>query len=155
MMNIKEQVTNWLNEAMAESTFFLLEVRFNEKKLQFSVLIDGDHGVPIGQCVEMSRLLNVKLEESYGEEHPYSFDVSSPGADSPLKLARQYRQHVGRDLQVTLTDGTVIAGKLKAFEDNKLTLVQNQKGAGNKNLGKEKVISFPDIKEATVILKFK
>jgi len=154
-MSIKEQVINWLNEAMAGSSFFLLDLTLNEKKHQFSVLIDGDQGVPIGQCVEMSRLLSTKLEEAYGEEHPYSFDVSSPGADSPLKLARQYGQHVGRDLQVVLTDGTVVAGKLKAFEDMKLILIQNQKGAGTKNLGKEKIISFPDIKEATVILKFK
>lgn len=154
MSDLKEEVIAWLSEAMEGSSFLLLEVTFNPKNQHLSVLIDGDEGVPISQCVELSRLLSKKLEEKFGEEHPYDFEVSSPGVDRPLQFARQYKKHVGRDLDLLLTDGKELGGKLKEVQDEHILLVENQKKANRKTMGKEHVIAFADIKRANVIIKF-
>lgn len=45
---------------------------------------------------------------------PYVLEVSSPGVQRPLTQARHYRRNVGRLLTLTLTDSTVLTGRLLA-----------------------------------------
>jgi len=155
MTELKTSVTNWLEEALQESPFFLVNVSASETSGKIAVEIDGDAGVQIGQCVELSRLISGKLEELYGDEHPYSIEIASAGADSPLKMLRQYKQHVGRDLDIKLKDGSELAGKFKELNGEELLMVENQKDRNKKTIGKEHRINFNDIQHANVIIKFK
>lgn len=155
MTELKTSVTNWLEAALQESPYFLVNVSASETSGKIAVEIDGDAGVQIGQCVELSRLISGKLEELYGDEHPYSIEIASAGADSPLKMFRQYKQHVGRDLDIKLKDGSELAGKFKELNGEELLMVENQKDRNKKTIGKEHRINFNDIQHANVIIKFK
>jgi len=42
----------------------------------------------------------------------FSLELSSPGLDEPLKLARQYRKNIGRNVELLLQDGSVRTGRL-------------------------------------------
>ncbi len=42
----------------------------------------------------------------------FSLEVSSPGLDEPLKMLRQYRKNIGRQVELTLQDGSKKEGKL-------------------------------------------
>lgn len=155
MTELKTQVTHWLEEALQNSPYFLLQLSVQETTGRIAVELDGDTGVPIGQCVQVSRMLSEKLEETFGDEHPYSIEVASAGADSELKLFRQYPQHVGRDLHIVLKNGSEVAGKFKELTGEELLIVENQKERSKKTIGKEHRILFQEIQHANVILKFK
>ena len=71
--------------------------------------IDGDNGVNIDDCIELSRAVESQLDR---DEEDFELNVSSAGADSPLKLTRQYVKNVGRDLEVVMFDGKEAEGTL-------------------------------------------
>ena len=52
----------------------------------------------------------------------FVLEVSSPGADSPLKFERQYTKNIGRTLKVTLEDLSEVKGTLTQVSNGKITL---------------------------------
>jgi len=44
--------------------------------------------------------------------------VSSPGLDEPLKLLRQYKKNIGRNIEILLLDGTKKAGRLADLNED-------------------------------------
>jgi ribosome maturation factor RimP len=121
-----------------------------------SVLIDGDRGVSIKDCVDLSRAIEGQLDR---EKEDFALDVSSHGASSPLLLPRQYTKHVGRDLEIKLIDGTKTGGCLTAFDGNTLVLEQTVRenkpvGKGKMTVVKQQQITIDKIKEAKVKLKY-
>jgi ribosome maturation factor RimP len=87
------------------------------------ILLDKDEGITIEECASVSRRLAAVLEAEETIEGSYNLEVSSPGLDQPLKIPRQYKKNVGRDLKVTLTDGETITGKLTAAEEDYIVLL--------------------------------
>ena len=90
---------------MADNVHFVVEVKISPDLKRIGVALDGDTGVDIDFCAAVSRELGNELEtlEDLGA---YVLEVSSPGADAPMKLLRQFPKHVGRELKVVLNDGT-------------------------------------------------
>ena len=66
------------------------------------ILIDGDEGVNLDDCVALSRL----VEGSYDREvEDFSLDVLTHGVTESLVMPRQYIKNVGRDIKVkTIAD---------------------------------------------------
>jgi ribosome maturation factor RimP len=118
------------------------------------VIIDGDLGITIDDCADLSRVLSKEFDERafFGDEN-YLLEVSTPGLDHPLKLKRQYVKNIGRSLRVKRQEA-VIEGKLKEVTEDKLVLTQ-ETGTGKK---KEEVITevpFSEIDKAFVLASFK
>src|SRR5690606_31902539 len=91
------------------------------------VLIDGDSGVGIDDCSKVSREMAAIIEEQDLISGKYILEVSSPGVDSPLKLPRQYPQHIGRKLRLNLTDGQEIKGMLKEVSESSVSVEKEAK----------------------------
>lgn len=149
----------YAEEAMTDTTLFLVEIKANQAGTKFSVIIDGDTGVSIGQCAEISRNISKRLDEAELAETAFTFEVSSPGADLPLKLLRQYAKHTGRTLQVQMKDGKNAQGILEQVGNDKIVLVP-EAPKGYQKQKKEALagpleINWSDIKETRVVLKFK
>ena len=94
-MKLAEQLKVYIEEAIADTNLFIVEIKGIAVK-RAMVLLDGDEGVKIEDCARVSRHINQKMEEDGLEEALISLEVSSPGVDFPLKFERQYPQHVGR-----------------------------------------------------------
>ena len=110
--------------------------------------IDGDNGVNIDDCIELSRAVESQLDR---DEEDFELNVSSAGADSPLKLTRQYVKNVGRDLEVVMFDGKEAEGTLENADDNGIVL----RTKGTKKQAPETLhLAYSDIKTARVVLKF-
>ena len=110
--------------------------------------IDGDNGINIDDCIELSRAIESNLDR---EVEDYELNVSSAGADSPLKLPRQYRRHVGRTLAVKTLDDRELEGVLKEVEDDHIVL----RTKGTKKAAPETItLAFSDIKSANVVIQF-
>jgi ribosome maturation factor RimP len=121
-----------------------------------NVFIDGDKGVTIKDCVGLSRAIEGHLDRA---NEDFALDVSSHGATTPLVMPRQYKKHLGRDLEIRLTDGTRAEGKLTAFDGEGLEIeysVRENKpiGKGKITVVKQQKIKYEEIKESKIKLKF-
>jgi ribosome maturation factor RimP len=144
--NIKTHLAELLDtEEYADN--FLIEVRSSGSKHE--VFIDGDDGMTFAKCRKISRYLEEKLEESGAVDDKYVLEVSSPGAERPLRQSRQYGQHEGRVLEVKLNDGTIRQGTLTDTKEDMIFLTEKSK-AGTTNFE----IPFADIKESVVQISF-
>ena len=95
------------------------------------------------------------LEEHYGDELSYTLEVTSPGADQPLRDPRQYVRHVGRTLHVKLKDGTEKTGKLESILPEGIELAEILKEKHKEKILPAITVPFQDITEAVVVISFK
>ncbi|MES3019826.1 MAG: ribosome assembly cofactor RimP [Bacteroidota bacterium] len=154
-MSIEKRVIELVEEKIADRPdLFLVDVQMNGGG-QLSILIDGDNGVAITDCVAVSRHVGFHLEEENTIEQAYNLEVSSPGLDVPLKSHRQYQKNINRSLSVKLADGNKREGKLIAVDNDGITIEENVKEKGKKATTVENVITFADIIETKVLVSFK
>ena len=120
------------------------------------MVIDGDKGVTVNDCIAISRKIEHNLDR---DTEDFSLDVASAGVSSPLELPRQFRKNVGRKLAVKTKDGKTLEGDLVRFEDNILTLKWKARepkpvGKGKTTVVKEAVIPLEEVGEAKVMITF-
>lgn len=152
-MDIVEQIKDWSSAFLPEDLFVVdVELKPNSKKL--CVYIDGDEGIDINACKGLSRHLSEKLDELDYSAEPYYLEVSSPGADRPLRSERQYPKHIGRELLVKLQAQTELSGRLEDVTETGITLALKDKKKGYRD-ATLKEIAFADIAEASVIISFR
>jgi ribosome maturation factor RimP len=121
---------------------------------KISVILDGDAGISIDDCAEVSRQLSKQLDENSLIEDNYTLEVSTPGLDQPLKLKRQYKRNIGRKLRVKTVDQKLIEGKLSEVSEEIITLIEEIGNGKNKEL-KESSVPFSAIDKAFVLVSFK
>lgn len=160
-MNIENRVIQLIEEKIADRPdLFIVDVKMHSSGL-LTILMDGDQGIGIKECADISRHVGFFLEEENVIDQAYNLEVSSPGLDMPLKLLRQYSKNLNRSVSVKLTDGTNHEGKLIAVNDTGITLEENVKparSAGEKNKKAkliENSIPFDQIVETKVLISFK
>jgi len=154
-MTFKEKVITVLEEALLEKpSVFLIDLTITDA---FKVIIgiDGDNGVVLQDCIDISRAVENNLDR---EEQDFSLEVASVGVGSPLKLIRQYKKNIGRTLIVKTATENIEA---ELVEANDLFIILSWKarepkklGKGKETVQKEQQISYSDIKEAIVTVTF-
>jgi ribosome maturation factor RimP len=148
-MNAKE-IIGLVNGHLANTDKFLVELLVKPGNKIF-IFIDGDHGVMISDCVELSRFVESQLDR---ESEDFELNVSSSGADQPIKLPRQYIKNVGRSLQVKLSEENSVSGKLEAVTETGIILTTP--GDKKKKLPPETLnIPYESMVESKVIISFK
>ena len=110
--------------------------------------IDGDHGVTIDDCIELSRTIEGQLDR---DEEDFELNVSSAGADQPLRLTRQYIKNIGREVEVVTLDGEKLTGTLTAADEEQFTVST----VGTKRQPPQKTaLRYRDVKTTRVVIKF-
>ncbi len=151
----KEKVEGLVQKALRQrEDLFLIDLTVGGDNA-IKIVLDGDEGVALTDCMEISRAVEHNLDR---EAQDFSLEVTSAGATAPLRLPRQYHKHVGRHLEVK-TEATTIEGKLREVGESGITLAWKSRepkpvGKGKHTVQKEEVISFAAIQEAKVVLKF-
>ncbi len=152
----KKKVTELLEAALEEDTsLFLVDFTIGLDN-KINVVLDGDEGVTLQDCMKVSRAIEHNLDR---EEEDFSLEVASAGAAAPILLPRQYGKNIGRKLAVRSTQDESFEGNLTAITDTGIVLEWKARepkpiGKGKVTVQKKKEIDFSDIKEAKVILKF-
>lgn len=84
------------------------------------VYIDRPGGVSIDHCEAVSRELGDLLDEADPVPGSYTFEVSSPGAERPLRRPEDFQRYMGEAVSVRLyqaRDGKKeFVGKLSGFD---------------------------------------
>ena len=155
-MTFKEKVKDLLGKALEENpNLFLIDLNFSEAN-KISVVLDGDLGVNLQDCINVNRFLDNGLE---GEEVEFSIEVASAGLSTPLKLVRQYKKNIGRTLKIKTISQGDFEGVLTEADEEGATLTWSARepkeiGKGKVTVEKTLKISYTDIKEAVVIISF-
>jgi ribosome maturation factor RimP len=153
-MEIREEIRKIAESKLTDPGHFVVDVAVSLRgKQKVLVFVDGDHGVTIDHCAELSRAMSEELDKLPGLNESYVLEVSTPGVDHPLKFNRQYPKHVGRTLKVTLRDQS-IEGKLTDVSTDAITLEQTT-GTGKKKEINTIEIPFSDIEKSFVLVSFK
>ena len=154
-MTFREKVIDLLNEGLKEKpSIFLIDLTITDA-FKIIVTLDGDNGVVLQDCIDVSRSIEHNLDR---EEQDFSLEVASVGVGSPLKLVRQYKKNIGRMLIVKLAESTIEAELVDA-NDEFITLAWEARepkklGKGKETVQKRQEIPYTDIKEAIVTVIF-
>lgn len=110
------------------------------------VVVDKDGGVSMDDVADATKEVSRLLDDSdvMGEQ-PYTLEVTSPGTDRPLTLPRHWRRNESRLVKVTTTDGTTLTGRVRAGDEEKVTLDVD---------GVERVLAYHDVAKARVQIEF-
>ncbi|HVD97968.1 MAG TPA: hypothetical protein VNB90_07160 [Cytophagaceae bacterium] len=162
-MELKDTIRELAEQSLPGNEFFIVEVKVTGKTNQQKVLViaDGDKGISIDDCAELSRKLGDALDTSNLLEGAFNLEVSSPGADDVIRNPRQYRKNTGRRLEILNEDDELIIGKLEEIKENSIVIspeVQKKKKSSGKDKKEEPVmleIPYSQIKKSNVIISFK
>jgi ribosome maturation factor RimP len=136
-----------------EQGYFLVEVRIKPTN-NVKVFIDGDQGISIEKCVQVNRSLYKKLDESaLFPAGDFSLEVSSPGLDEPLKLLRQYKKNIGRQVELVLQDGSKKEGRLLEVSEDGV-IVEEIRGKNKKKEVINHTFLFDNIKTTKIQVVF-
>ncbi len=152
-MDIIRQIAEWSN-GFLEKSMFVVDIEQKPGSNKICVYIDGDDGIKIDSCRLLARHLSEMLDEMDYGENAYYLEVSSPGAERPLAMPRQYTKHVGRELLVKMHAQTELLGRLKSIEEDAILIELKDKKKAYKD-AKEKRIPFEEIASTMVQLSFK
>jgi len=154
-MGFKEKVKQLLDEGLEQyPSLFLIDLKIDDSN-KIIVTLDGDNGVQLQDCIDISRIVENNLDR---EEQDFALEVASAGVSSPLKLVRQYKKNIGRTLKIK-TEATTIEALLVDATDENITVEWSSREPKKIGKGKETVlynekIAYGDIKEAVVTITF-
>jgi ribosome maturation factor RimP len=152
----RDTVNTLLDEALEErEDLFLISFDVLPDNT-IKIIIDGDNGVLVQDCIFISRAIEHNLDR---EEQDFSLEVLSAGATEPLVNTRQYMKNIGRTLSVKTNDNETIEGALTQVDEDKILLEWKTRepkpvGKGKVTVKKEAEIAYSAISKAQVVIKF-
>ncbi len=152
----QKYIQGLVEEKIADMPYFIVEINVSSSNA-IRVEIDGDKGVNIADCVQISRHIEGSLDR---EEQDFELTVSSAGMDQPFKILRQYQRYLNRIVTVKKTTGEKLEGKLLSASEEEVVIETNRKerieGKKKKQLIIENInIPMNEIKETKVVISFK
>lgn len=152
----KKTVCQIVDEWLDGKEYFLVEVTISPDD-KIVVEIDHKEGVWIEDCVELSRYIESRLNR---EDEDYELEVGSAGIGQPFKVLQQYRNHVGKEVEVLKKDGRKLCGVLKDADEQHFTVTIEKKvkpeGAKRPQLVQEdETFAYDEIKYTKYLISFK
>ena len=151
----QERVKELLQEALQENeSLYLIDLQFLADN-KIKVIVDGDSGVPLSECIRISRNIEHNLDR---EEEDFSLEVTTPDIAQPLTVKRQYKKNINRILKVK-TATEEFEGTLTGVTEDSITLQWKTRepkpvGKGKHTVDKTQILAYQDIKEAKVKIIF-
>ena len=109
------------------------------KRQTLRLFVDKPGGVNLADCERMSRGLSKRIEDEGSIDFSYVLEVSSPGAERPLRKAADFRRYSGRRISLRLLErdeksgNRKFSGILKDFKDEMVIV----------DIGDGEIRSFP------------
>ena len=149
---VRELVAEWL----ADKEYFLVDVEISSDN---RIVIEIDHadGVWIEDCVELSRYIEERLDRDVED---YELEVGSAGLGQPFKVEQQYKNFIGKDVEVLTAEGKKFQGVLRAVDGRDFSVGVEEKVQveGKKRPVKQEVLrqfNMDQVKYTKYLLNFK
>lgn len=131
----QQQVIELLDGEFARAGYEIEDVVIDAgaRPPRITVIADGDQGLDLDTIAELSRSASELLDgvEPANSGAPYVLEVTSPGVDRPLTEEKHYRRARGRKVELTLSDGSRLTGRLGETRDGAVCVVVPEGGGGN------------------------
>ncbi|WP_242453656.1 ribosome maturation factor RimP [Mycolicibacterium sp. P9-64] len=127
----QQQVIELLAEEFARAGYDIEDVLVQEtvKPPRIVVVADGDEGIDLDAAAVLARSASELLDQ-LEDTPPYVLEVTSPGVDRPLTADRHFRRARGRVVEMTLSDGSQVTGRLGELGTSSVALVVADGGRG-------------------------
>jgi ribosome maturation factor RimP len=149
----RENINGIVEEHLLGTGLFPVQVSITGSN-EIHILIDGDQGVTVADCIALNRYLEQQLDR---EVEDYSLEVSSYGVGNPLLMPRQYIRNTGRLLELTTRQGEVVKGRITKADQECVTLtIAPERTRGRKVSGEieERVMLYDTIERSIVLIEF-
>ncbi|MDT2045828.1 ribosome maturation factor RimP [Priestia aryabhattai] len=126
--SVKETVEEMVTPILEEMNLELVEIEYVKEGRDWflRVFIDSETGVDIEDCGTVSEKLSEKMDEVDPITHNYFLEVSSPGAERPLKKDRDFERSIGKHVYIKtyepIEGAKEFEGELVAFDGTTVTL---------------------------------
>ena len=152
----KSKVKTLLDNCLEERPdLFLIDFDVLDNN-SIKVVIDGDNGVIVEDCMFVSRGIEHNLDR---EEEDFSLEVTSAGAATPLNHKRQYKKNIGRQIVIKAINNEKYEALLSEANEEGITIEWKTRepkpiGKGKVTVQKKATLTYNDIIEAKVKIKF-
>ncbi len=155
MKKLGEKLSAIVNSEASQFGLFLVSYTISPNGL-YRFYMDSVEVLSMKELTEFTKHISVIIDEGDFGEKGFTFEISSPGADSPLKDFRQIGKHVGRSFRITNKKGNEYKGQLEKLDGEVLYILNEIKEKGKKKINIEPVeIDWNQIEEIKIILSFK
>ena len=155
-MITKETLKALVEEWLQQGDYFLVDIQMGDDD-RIVIEIDCADGVWIEDCAELSRFLQDRLGTELDD---FELEVGSAGLGQPFKVAQQYENHVGDQVEVVDGEGHKVTGILKEVDGRQFTVTTQEKQVpeGKKRPVKvdvDKDDSMDEVRSTKYLLAFK
>lgn len=125
---IKSTVEEMVKPYLDEQGFELVDIEYVKEGSNWflRVYVDKEGGIDIDDCGRVSEYLSSKLDENDPIPVAYFLEVSSPGAERPLKKPSDYDKAVGKHVFVTTYEPInglkEFEGTLESYNEDQLVV---------------------------------
>ncbi len=156
-MNVVEIVSEIAEPLAVENDFQIVDIEYlKEGKNWFlRIYIDKVGGVDLNDCARFNQLVSEKMDTIEPDPIPYAYylEVSSPGAERPLKTKEDFETAQGRYINITLFNPVegqnVYEGTLSELTEEKAVMIVK-----DKTKEKEVEIQRDNISKARLAIEF-
>ena len=132
----QKQVIELLDGEFARAGYEIVDVVIDTsaRPPRITVVADGDEGLDLDSIAALSRSASELLDRiasTPNRETPYVLEVTSPGVDRPLTSEKHYRRARGRKVELTMSDGSQLTGRLGETRAGTVRLVVREGGRTN------------------------
>src|SRR5690625_789557 len=132
-IDIKELTEKLLEPILEQMSLELFDIDYVKQGPDWilRIYIDKETGVTIDECALVSTKLSEKLDQVDHITNSYLLEVSSPGAERPLKTKEDFKKSINKHIYVSLYmhigGDNRYTGTLKEFVDDMATIEYKDK----------------------------
>lgn len=126
-VNLKE-IEQMITPVLEASSVELADIEYVKQGSEafLQIYIDKDGGVDLNDCSIVSEEISELLDQHNPIQEAYFLEVSSPGAEKPLKTKEDFKKHINENVFVSLYvhvgDDKKYEGVLKGFQNDIATI---------------------------------
>jgi ribosome maturation factor RimP len=130
---IKTAVEEMIQPFLVEQGFELVDIEYVKEGGNWflRLYVDKEGGIDIDECGRISEYLSERLDENDPVSDAYFLEVSSPGAERPLRKADDVSKAVGKQVFLTTYEpfegSKEFEGKLLSFDGEHLVVEAGKK----------------------------
>jgi len=119
------RVTQLLDGEFARAGYEIEDVVIDSRTRppRITVIADGDTALDLDTVAALSRSAAVLLDGLGDLQDCYVLEVSSPGVDRPLTSGKHFRRARGRKVELELSDGSQLTGRVGETGEDTVALV--------------------------------
>ncbi|HET6732412.1 ribosome maturation factor RimP [Mycobacterium sp.] len=149
----QKQVIELLDGEFARAGYEIEDVVIDAaaRPARITVVADGDEPLDLDSIASLSRSASALLDSVDDPATPYVLEVTSPGVDRPLTTEKHYRRARGRKVELTMSDGSQLTGRLGETDGGTLRLVVREGARANFSI---RELALGNVAKAVVQVEF-